>query len=128
MAAECFAANPKLEELKQTSDGLCFESDDVASTHGRTLGEGDKRTVETVKREDVSDEIKEIVGASKKSAGKLSVVETDKASTDKAIVDAKADAKKQADADKKKADADKKKADDDKKVANEAAAKSDDKK
>lgn len=69
MAAECFAANPKLEVLKQTSDGLCFESDDVAHTHGRTLGEGEARKVEVVKREDVKSEIEALTGKSKKEAG-----------------------------------------------------------
>ncbi len=70
MAAECFVANPAIEELKQTSDGLCFTSDDLAHTHGRTLGDGEARKVETIKRKDVKDEIEAIESASKKAAGK----------------------------------------------------------
>ena len=32
-AAECFAANPKIDKLFQAKDGICFEDEDTATNY-----------------------------------------------------------------------------------------------
>jgi hypothetical protein len=53
LAAEAFAANPKVKKFHQTSDGQCFASENDAKNHAKRLGD---KEVDEVTPEEAEEE------------------------------------------------------------------------
>jgi hypothetical protein len=66
-AANHFASNAMHKEYHVTSDGLCFEREEVARAHANTLKE---KSIERFKRDDLKKEIAVALDETKGAKGK----------------------------------------------------------